>query len=361
MLNILFDFRKEEVHMAYKVVLVANPAMLVKELPQNVSAVGADLSLYTVADTEEELIKLCVDADCIITHQSYFPFTPRVFRELPKCQFLLTASIGYDALDVAAATEQGIGIVNLRGFCTEELSEHAMSLMLACARNIVRGHSNVREGKPAPRLTEKEGQHLTILKGKTLGIIGFGLSGRRLVPKARGFEMEILTYDPYVEKDVFKQYDVQPVELNTLLEKSDFIAIHASLNPTSFHLLGLEQLRKMKPTAFIVNTARGAIIDESALIPVLSDGGIAGAGLDVTEREPLPADSPLTRLNNVILTGHRAGSSLESNVIWGIRPAEDVARMMRREWPIGLVNPEVKEKFVAKWGSMSEPRDASFE
>jgi D-3-phosphoglycerate dehydrogenase len=347
--------------MAYKVVLVANPVMLVDELPKNVIATGADLSLYTVAKTEEDLISLCADADCIITHQSYFPFTPRVFRELPKCKFLLTASIGYDALDVAAATEQGIGIVNLRGFCSEELAEHAMSLMLACARHTVIANGCVKEGKPAPRPTEKEGQHMTILKGKTLGIIGFGLSGRLLVPKARGFEMDLLSYDPYVNKDVFEKYNVQPVDLNSLLEKSDFIAIHASLNPTSWHLLGLDQFRKMKQTAFIINTARGAIIDEAALVSALSDGHIAGAGLDVTEREPLPLDSPLTKLNNVILTGHRAGSSRESNVIWGRRPAEDISRMMRREWPIGLVNPEVKESFVAKWGQMSEPQDASLE
>jgi D-3-phosphoglycerate dehydrogenase / 2-oxoglutarate reductase len=347
--------------MAYRVVLVANPVMLVKELPKNVIATGADLSVYTIANTEEELISLCADADCIITHQSYFPFTPRVFRELPKCKFLLTASIGYDALDVEAATEQGIGIVNLRGFCSEELAEHAMSLMLACARHTVMADGRVKAGKAAPRPTEKEGQHMTILKGKTLGIIGFGLSGRSLVPKARGFEMDIVAYDPYVSKNVFEKYNVKAADLNSLLENSDFISIHASLNATSHHLLGLEQFRKMKRTAFIVNTARGAIIDEPALVSALSDGYIAGAGLDVTEREPLPADTPLTKLNNVVLTGHRAGSSRESNVIWGIRPAEDVSRMMRNEWPIGLVNPEVKERFAAKWGRMSEPRNADLE
>ncbi len=347
--------------MGYKVVLVANPEMLVKELPQNVIATGADFSMYTIAKTEEELVSLCTDADCIITHQSYFPFTPRVFRELPKCKFLLTASIGYDALDVESATEQVIGIVNLRGFCSEELSEHAMSLMLACARHTVQANERVKEGKPAPRPTERTGQHMTILKGKTLGIIGFGLSGRLLVPKARGFEMDILSYDPYISNNVFEKYNVKPVDLNSLLENSDFIAIHASLNQSSHHLLGMDQFRKMKRTAFVINTARGAIIDEPALASALSDGYIAGAGLDVTEREPLPQDSPLTRLNNVILTGHRAGSSRESNVIWGQRPAEDVSRMMRREWPIGLVNPEVKARFVAKWGQMNDPPDADLE
>jgi D-3-phosphoglycerate dehydrogenase / 2-oxoglutarate reductase len=340
--------------MGFKVTLVANPAMLVEDLPKNVINTGAELSLHTVAKTEEDLLSICADADCVITHQSYFPFTPRVFQGLPKCKFLLTASIGYDALDVPAATEQGIGVVNLQGFCSEELAEHSMALMMACARHIVLFDNSVKLGRPIPRQNEQIAQNLTVLKGKTLGIIGFGNAGRLLVPKARGFEMQILAYDPFIDKNIFNRFSVESVDLDSLLEKSDFVAIHASLNPTSRHMIGLEQLRKMKRTAFIVNTARGAIIDEQAIVVALKDHYIAGAGLDVNELEPVPQDSPLIGLENVILTGHRAGSSRESTVIWGQRPAEEVSHMMRREWPMGLVNPEVKEKFVAKWGNMKE-------
>jgi len=343
--------------MGFKVVLVANPVMLAKDLPKNVEATGADLSLYTAAQTEDELLLICADADCIITHQSHFPFTPRVFRGLPKCRFLLTASIGYEALDVPAATEVGIGIVNLRGFCSEELAEHAMALLLACARYIVIFNSRVKTGRPIPRPNDQVGQYLTVLKGKTLGIIGFGNAGRLLVPKARGFEMSILAYDPYVDRKTFKDMKVKQVGLDRLLEESDFISIHASLTPDSKHLIGLEQLKNMKRGAFIVNTARGGIIDEQALYTALTEGYIAGAGLDVTDPEPVHPDNPLLKLENVIFTGHRAGSSRESSVVWGIQPAQEVARMIRGEWPLSLVNPEVKERYIVKWGKMNEPGD----
>lgn len=342
--------------MGFRVVIVANPKMLVKELPGNVKATGAETSLHTVAETEEELLSICADADCIITHQSYFPFTPRVFRELPKCRFLITASIGFDALDVDVATENNIGIVNLKGFCSEELAEHSMAFMLGGARYISIQNARIKSGRPTLRQADEEGRFMTVLYGKTLGIIGLGNAGRTLAPRAKGFEMKVLAYDPYIENEVIIKNGAIPVSLDRLLEESDFIAIHASLTPTSRHMLGHEQFKKMKQTAFIVNTARGAIIDENALFTALSEGRIAGAGLDVTEIEPVQLDNPLLKFENVIFTGHKAGSSRESGVLWGIRPAEEVARIMRREWPIGLVNPEVKKKYIAKWGNMKEPK-----
>jgi D-3-phosphoglycerate dehydrogenase / 2-oxoglutarate reductase len=341
----------------FRVVLVVNPKMLVKGLPENIKATGADMSMYTEAQTEDELLSLCSDADCIVTHQSYFPFTPRVFKGLPRCKFLITASVGYDALDVTAATESGIGIVNLRGFCAEELAEHAMALMLACARYTGILNTQIREGRPTSRQSDPAGRFMTILKGKTLGIIGFGNAGKMLVPKAKGFEMPILAYDPFIAAHIFEDMGVTSVSLDRLLEESDFVAIHADLNSTSFHLIGLEQLQKMKREAFIVNTARGAIIDQQALVTALSKEYIAGAGLDVVESEPLQSDNPLLKFENVVFTGHRAGSSRESAVIWAIRPAEEVSRMMRGEWPVSLVNPEVKERYTAKWGSLSLPRE----
>lgn len=345
--------------MSFKVVMVVNPLMLVKDLPDNVRATGVDFSMYTTAENEDELLSVCRNADLIITHQGFFPFTPKVFRGLPKCKFLLTLSIGYDALDVGVATEQGIGIVNLRGFCVEELAEHAMALMLACARWIVILHSRVKTGEKLPPPTGgKVGQYMTILKGKTLGLIGFGGAGRAMVPKARGFEMRILAYDPYADQGSFEELKVENVSLDKLLEESDFISIHASLTPESRHLIGLEKFKKMKRSAYIVNTARGGIIDQKALYTALSEGYLAGAGLDVTDPEPVPVDSPLLKFENVILTGHRAGSSTEVDVAWATRPVEELLRVRRGEWPLGLVNPEVKGKYIEKWGQMSEPGDS---
>lgn len=347
--------------MRFKVVMVVNPQMLVKNMPENVEKAGAEVSIHNTADTEDELISICSDADCIITHQGFFPFSPRVFQGLSKCKFLITASIGYEALDVPAATEQGIGIVNLPGFCSEELAEHAMSLMLASARFVVQLHNSIKAGGPIPRPAREPEEYMTILRQKTLGLVGFGYAGRLMVPKAKGFEMDILAFDPYVNQIVFKQMDVKQVDLDTLLENSDFISIHASLTEESRHLIGIDQFKKMKPKAFIVNTSRGGIINEEALCTAISEKYIAGAGLDVTEKEPVPADSPLFKYDNIILTGHRAGSSREGTVIWGLQPAEEVVRIIRGEWPFGLVNPEVKEKYVQKWGQLKEPGDVQID
>jgi D-3-phosphoglycerate dehydrogenase len=341
----------------FKVTLVVNPAILNKDLPENIKATGAESAMYQSAKTEEELLSICQDADYIITHQGFFPFTPKVFKGLPKCRFLHTLSIGYDALDVGVATEQGIGVVNLRGFSSEELAEHAVALMLACTRGIVMLNNRVKSGKTMPLVGYEAGQQMSILKGKTLGLIGFGNAGRAVVPKARGFEMSILAFDPYIDESLFQKLNVEKVSLDRLLEESDFISIHANLTPENRHLIGLEQFKKMKRTAIIINTARGAIIDEPALCTALTEGYLAGAGLDVTDPEPVSADSPLMKFDNVILTGHHAGNSRESNAALAVLPVKEVSRVMRGEWPFGLVNPAVKEKYVAKWGKMREPTD----
>jgi len=342
-----------------KVVMVVNPERLAKDLPERIRATGVDLSIYTEGDSEEKLLALCQEADYIITMQSLFPFTPRVFRGLPKCRFLQTLSIGCDALDIQAATEQGIGIINLRGFCVEELAEHAMGLMLASARWIAVINLRMKMGKIVRPASPEADQHMSILKGKTLGLIGFGGSGRAIVPKARGFEMKILAYDPYVPPTIFAKFQVKKVSLEKLLQDADFVSVHTSLTQETRHLIGLEQFHKMKKNAFIINTARGAIIDERALCRALDEGYIAGAGLDTTEQEPVPEDSPLLKYENIILTGHNAGNSPEAKIASAVLPARELDRVLRGEWPLGLVNPEVKEKFVAKWGEMREPDDAS--
>jgi D-3-phosphoglycerate dehydrogenase len=345
----------EEVCMSFKVTMVVAQERLPKDLFACIAATGADVSMYKSAGTEDELLSICGDADYIITFQGYFPFTPRVLKGLSKCRFLQTLGIGYDALDVKVANEQGIGIINLQGFCVEELAEHAMALILTSARWIMVLHHRVRIGKTVPPANDEAEHHMSILKGKTLGIIGFGNSGRALVPKARGFEMRILAYDPYVNRGIFKEKKVEPVSLDRLLEESDFISIHANLTPENRHLIGPEQFKKMKRNVFIINTARGGLIDEPALCDTLAHGNIAGAGLDVTDQEPVPLDSPLLKFDNVILTGHNAGTSPESKARAATQPAEELSRVMRGEWPLGLVNPEVKEKFMAKWGRMREP------
>jgi D-3-phosphoglycerate dehydrogenase len=193
-------------------------------------------------------------------------------------------------------------------------------------------------------------RHMSLLKGKTLGIIGFGGAGRAMAPKVQGFKMHLIACDPFVEKGRFEEMGVTKVDLDTLLRSSDYIAIHAALTPDNYHMIGTEALRKVKPGVIIVNTARGAIIDEQALYSAIREGRVAGAGLDVTEKEPVSPDNPLLQLENVIITGHNGGTSPESKAATSTQPAEEVARVLRGEWPMGLVNPEVKAKHLERWG-----------
>lgn len=341
--------------MSLQVAIVAAPVRLPRDLFECIKATGVEVSLYTSAETEEELVSICRDADYIITFQGYFPFTPKVLKGLPRCRFLQTLGVGYDEIDVKVATEQGIGIINLRGFCVEELVEHAMALMLACARWIMVLHNRVKIGKTVPPASEEADQHMSILKGKTLGLIGFGQSGRAMVPKAQCFGMRILVFEGHVDRCVAEELGVEVVSFERLLKEADFISIHASLTSETRHLIGFEEFKKMKRSAFIINTSRGSIINEPDLYMALSEGYIAGAGLDVTDPEPVPVDSPLLKFDNVILTGHNAGTSPESKARTSTQPAEELTRVMCGEWPLGLVNPEVKEKYMAKWGKMKEP------
>ena len=191
---------------------------------------------------------------------------------------------------------------------------------------------------------------MIILREKTLGIIGLGRTGRALVPKAKGFGMRILSYDPFVDEASCSEIGVKKVGFDRLLEKADFISLHTTLNSETRHLMGLDEFKKMKRSSFVINVARGPIINEPDLYIALSEGYIAGAGLDVTDPEPPPKDSPLFEFDNVIVTGHNAGASAESrDRMWSL-PVEQVARVIRGEWPLYVVNPEVRERYIAKWG-----------
>ena len=342
--------------MNFKVVMVFDPTKVPKDFSERIMGTGAEFFIYPDLKTEAEVLSACRDADYIMTVVRLYPFTSTVLRGLKKCRFIQTLGVGYEAIDLKVASELGIGVIHLRGFCNEELAEHAMALMLSCARWIVGLHNRVKIGNPVGSATAEAFQHMSILKGKILGIIGFGNAGRALVPKAKGFEMKVLAYDRYVPRMVTDQMNVESVSLDQLIEESDFISIHANLTPETRNMIGVEQFKKMKRNAIIVNTARGAIINENALCIALSEGYIAGAGLDVTEPDPPPANSPLLSFNNVILTGHNAGSSPESQVAMWTVPIEELSRVMRGEWPLGFVNPEVKEKYAAKWGEMKEPK-----
>ena len=339
--------------MKFKVVIVFDLSQVPADFPDKLRGLGAELSLEDCR-TEDEWIAACRDADFIFTVLAFYPVSRRQIEHLGKCRFIETVGVGYGEVDLQAATEHGIGVIHNPGFCGEELSDHAMALILSYSRWIVGLNNRSKTGNPVTSASPEAMGHLSILKGRTLGLIGFGNSGRAMVPKARGFGMRILAYDPYVDGAVTEELKVEMVSLDRLIEESDFISIHAMLTSENKHLIGLEEFKRMKRNAFIINTSRGAIINEPDLYTALSMEYIAGAGLDVTDPEPPAEDSPLMKLDNVILTGHNAGGSRDSyDAMWSF-PVEEIGRVIRGEWPLGLVNPEVKPRYVEKWGQMRE-------
>jgi D-3-phosphoglycerate dehydrogenase len=261
--------------------------------------------------------------------------------------------MGYDNIDVAAATEAGICVSHAPATSTEEVSDHTMALLLACARRVTRLNKTVKTGEwrvfHGPEM-EEIWHGIAPIRGQTLGLIGFGQIARTLVAKAKGFGLRILAYDPYIAPEVMEKMGVKAAGLDQLLKESDFVSVHCALTSESRHMLGTEQFKLMKPTAYLINTARGALVDEEALYAALTQGGIAGAGLDVTKVEPINLENPLLKLDNVILTGHSAYYSDISVADARRKPIEDVSRIMAGKWPGGWVNPEVKAKFIARWG-----------
>jgi D-3-phosphoglycerate dehydrogenase len=310
----------------------------------------------TFCATEKELISACSEADAVIALgikiTPEYVFSAKVIENPNKCRLIALTGIGYDNVDIAAATEKGVCVANVPYYCLEEVSDHAMALILACARKFYQVLPDIKSGK-----WSTQGDYLSALKplhrlsGQTLGLIGFGNIARALVPKARAFGFRIIAYAPHVPDSWFKTLRVEAVGLDQLLEESDFVSIHTTLTPETKHMMGLQHFRKMKPTAYFINTARGELVDEKALYTALSEGLIAGAGLDVLESEPPSSDNPLLKLSNVLLTGHFAYYSEESREELFRWPWEEVARVLHGEWPQGLVNPQVKERFSARWGA----------
>jgi len=309
----------------------------------------------TFCATEQELIATCSEADAVIAVgvklTPGYVFSAKVIENLNKCRLIALTGIGYDNVDIATATEKGICVANNPYYCLEEVSDHTMALILACARKFYQLLPDVKSGK-----WSTQPDYLSALKplhrlsGQTLGLIGFGNIARTLVPKAKAFGFRIIAYSPHVPDVLLKTFDVKSVGLDQLLEESDFVSMHTSLTPETRHMMGLEQFKKMKRTSYFINTARGELVDETALYTALSQGLIAGAGLDVLESEPPSQDNPLLKLNNVLITGHFAYYSEESREELFRWPWEEVARVLQGQWPLGLISAQVKERFSAKWG-----------
>jgi len=335
----------------FKVVMTAR-VLSRRDIASYQTNLGVDLQTVP-CQTEDEIIAAARDADAVITLMQ--PFSRRVIENLEKCRLIFNAGTGFNTIDVQAATDNGICVANPGEYCTEEVAEHAMALLLACARKITQLDRAVRDGQwRAFEKREIRGKILPPvfqLKGQTLGLIGLGRIGRTIVPIAKGVGLNVIVFDPDRPRNLFDQVGVAPVTLEYLLETSDFVVIAASFSSSARHMIGIEEFRKMKSTAYIINVARGSFIDEGALYTALFEGYIAGAALDVVDAEPecMPPDHPLLTLDNVIVTAHSAYYSEQSATKYKQRIYEAVANVVNGKHPDWLINPAVKGNFQKRW------------
>jgi D-3-phosphoglycerate dehydrogenase len=284
--------------------------------------------------TEGEVIKNCWDADALLNQ--YAPITRRVIERLKNARIVVRYGIGVDNIDLKAATERGIFVANVI-YETCDVADHTVALILTLARKIPWVNQKVKEG----RWDWREVQPVERIKGKTVGIIGFGRIGREVASRMKAFKTEIIAYDPYVPPETFEKKHVKKVDLETLLSISDIIVIHVPLSKETHHLINEKRLSLMKKTALLVNTSRGPVVEEAALYKALKEGWLTAAALDVLEKEPPEKDNPLLRLKNVLITPHMAWYSTSSLTEIQTKAAEEVARVLSGHSPRNLVNKDV--------------------
>jgi D-3-phosphoglycerate dehydrogenase len=286
----------------------------------------------------DEFIAQAADCDALLNTYSG-PITGDVMAKMPKCKIIARYGIGVDTIDLAAATQAGIIVTNNPTYCIEEVAEHTMALLLACARKIAFYDRMVRGGAWAV----PPGKPMFRLAGSTLGLVGFGNIARQVAVRAAAFGMKVLYADPFVKDGQFSDPG-KKVELSDLLKEADFVSVHPPLLPQTRKMISDDAFSRMKPTAFIINCSRGPIIDTDALVRALDSKKIAGCGLDTTDPEPLPDPHPLRGRENVIINPHVAWYSERAMVGLQAGAPGEVRRVLTGEWPVNVVNPAVKGK-----------------
>ncbi len=295
--------------------------------------------------TEDDIRKAAADADGVLVGAAE-PYTAGVIQALEKCKIISRVGIGYNNIDVEEATRQGIPVAIVLDASVHEVSDQAMAFLLAFSRRLFPLVQGVRRGVWRSGSTEifaVRGQIFRLTE-QTLGLVGVGRIGSRVAPKARAFGMRVLGYDPYLSARELEERGAEKVNFEQLLTESDYISIHAPLTPETEKMFGLREFRKMKPTAVIINTSRGGILDETALHRALLEGAIAGAGLDVCDPGPPLPGNPLLQMEQVLVTGHSAFFSASSMLELQQKATEAVIAALQGEWPQVLVNPEVKKQ-----------------
>lgn len=321
----------------YKVVVTDDRYKNYDEEKKVLNEIDAEL---VVADckTKEEVLEVCMDADGILCNLA--PMPAEVIEKLEKCKIISRYGVGYDNVDVKACTKKGIYLSNVPDYCAEEVSDQALALLMCCARKVARRDAQVRKGM----WNIGSSDPIYRIAGKTFAFMGFGMIGKCLYRKIKGLNFSrIMIFDPYLDENTIKSFGAEKVDFETALKEADFISIHMPLNEKTKSIINREALSLLKKTAIIINTSRGPLIDEEALIDTLKEGKINCAGLDVHNKEPLDKDNPLMYLENCVLTDHVGWYSEESMDELKRKAAENVRDVLICGEPKYKIN-DIKSK-----------------
>ena len=312
------------------VALTANPSF-VKYEHETLSALDGVEFVISPAETEDELCEAVRDADVVIFTAA--KLNKKVIDSTEHCGLFIRCGIGYDTVDIAAARERGIYVCNSPNYGVIDVAEHALSLMFATAKRLAAMNDRIRDGLWNGG---KGASHR--LDGKTVGFAGFGNIGRNVCKRTNACGMKAIVYDPFVSAELLEDYNATAVSFDELLAESDFITLHMPLSDATHHMFNAEAFAKMKPSAILINTARGGLVDEAALIDALLSETIAGAGLDVFEDEKGGMDKRMLEAKNVVLTPHVAWNTPEAVVALHKEVADNIIRFLGGERPVSIVN-----------------------
>ena len=279
--------------------------------------------------------------DCVAIVAGVEPYTPEVLEALPNLRVVSRTGVGFDSVDLATCDARNIAVTTTPGVNHHAVAEHTIAMLLAVARGFPDRDRFVRQGTWKRFSTPR-------IWGSTLGVLGLGRIGKAVVERATGLGMQVLGYDPYADADWCARNQIRLVELNQLFAESDYVSLHLPVGPDTRKLMNRETLSRMKPGAILVNTARGALVDEEALAESLRSGHLGGAALDVFDVEPLPLDSPLLQLDRVLFSGHLAGLDVESQADSLTMAAENILKLYRGELPEGCLQ-NLKGQSAWKW------------